>query len=184
MKKFVKPAVIAASVAAIAGLGAVSFAAWSGANTDPVEKNGATGEISTLGALTVTADAASLNDSNALKNLVPADQGTVADCVNYWKFTVSLPDATGGAKAEYKIKGSLTPGEGDNATEIGGAKLYWLATAPNAATPETTNEITATDTTITPAADGTVYVYLVATGTDAMNATISLTFSASEAAGA
>lgn len=183
MKKFVKPAVIAASVAAIAGLGAVSFAAWSGADTDPVNKNGATGEISTLGALTVTADAASLN-GDALKNLVPADQGTVANCVNYWKFTLSLPDATGGATPEYKIKGSLTAGEGDDATAIGGAKLYWLATAPNAATPETTNEITATDTEITPAADGTVYVYLVATGTDAMNATISLTFSASEAAGA
>lgn len=176
-KKIVKPLVIATAVAAVAGIGAVSFAAWSGADTDPVTKSGATGEISTLGALTVTADAASLNGEN-LKSLVPADQGTVTDCVNYWKFTLSCDDATGDATPSYKIEGSLTAGSEDGSTAVGGAKLYWLATAPNAATPETTNEITGTATALTPDANGVVYVYLVASGTDAMNATVSLTFSA------
>ena len=177
MKKFVKPLVIAASVAAIAGIGAVSFAAWQGATTADVNKTGATGEIATLGALSVVADSASLDGDN-LKPLVPADQGTVTGAVNYWKFTVTLPDATGDANPTFKLAGTLSDGSDDGATEVGGAKLYWLATAPNATTPETTNEVKSSADEITLGSDGEIYIYLVATGTDAMLADISLTFSA------
>ncbi|MDE7405326.1 MAG: hypothetical protein K2M89_00430 [Clostridiales bacterium] len=173
MKKAIKGLIIAASVAAVVGVAGVSFAKWAGDATEPVEFTGATGAIQTLGELSVEADAASLDDDSNLKALVPADQGTVTGAVNYWKFTLSVPDATGGATPTYSLAATLKKGTG---TEVGAAKLYWLDSAPNATTPETTNEIDGG--TITPDEDGVVYVYMVATGTDAMNADITLTFSA------
>ncbi|MCM1368473.1 MAG: hypothetical protein NC184_06680 [Roseburia sp.] len=48
-KKIVKPVVIAASVAAIVGIGAVSFAAWTGSNTNAALSNQTTGEVTLSG---------------------------------------------------------------------------------------------------------------------------------------
>ena len=172
MKKAVKALAITAAVAAVAGIGAVSFAQWSASATQPVSKSGTTGHITTVGAITVVADEASGGDT--LKGLVPADQGLVSGYVNYWKFTISAPAATGEAPT-FTILGSITKGTG---TEVGQAKLYWLNKAPDSSTPETDHEITGSATNLTGVASGgDVYVYLVASNTDAMDATVSLTFS-------
>lgn len=49
MKKFVKPLIIAASVACIGGVGAVSFAAWQNTNHASVGTDGTTGSVSLFG---------------------------------------------------------------------------------------------------------------------------------------
>lgn len=66
-KKLVKPIVIATSVAAVVGIGAVSFAAWSGGTTTDTQ-NGNTGSVDFL----------SFNETNVatatLTDILPHDQ--------------------------------------------------------------------------------------------------------------
>lgn len=69
MKKFVKPLVIAASVAAIAGIGAVSFAQWTAGSS--IEEKTGTG---TSGTIATTAGALTVSPETAEKKLVPYDQ--------------------------------------------------------------------------------------------------------------
>lgn len=84
MKKFVKPLIIASSVAAIAGIGAVSFAQWSQGTSTPEEVEGSTGTIVVLGDLTATSDLGS-------KKLVPYDQVDQFDPESMVKeFTITL----------------------------------------------------------------------------------------------
>ncbi len=69
-KKIVKPLVIAASVAAIAGIGAVSFAAWSGNSNSNVTSSGNnTGNITMIG-FTGTPTLANI------EGLLPYNQGS------------------------------------------------------------------------------------------------------------
>lgn len=179
MKKFVKPLVIASSVAAVVGIGAVSFAAWAGATTEDVEKTGTTGVIDTIGELTVTS-------ADVTKALYPVDQGTnstaavPADGVIYWTFTLSVPDATGSVTPVYSLKAELTKGD----TDLGDAALYYSKDAPTSATGAVAANLldkdTAKELTLNAAnedGESTVYVYLVAEDTDAMNASVKLTFS-------
>lgn len=66
-KKIVKPVVIAASVAAIVGIGAVSFAAWEGANTQAALSNQTAGSVTLSG---FSSGAATTTNTG----LVPYDQ--------------------------------------------------------------------------------------------------------------
>ena len=186
MKKAVKGLIVAATVAAVVGVGAVSFAYWQGSSDTSVTINtGATGQIATVGAITVTPSAASGSVTTGeggvktytMNKLCPVDQPTApADCVKYWEFTLSSA-ATGGQSVKYTILGTLTEGTGTNATDLGDATLRWSTTAPTAAADG--EELTGTAADIT---GTTVYVFLAADDTEAMNATISLTFAAVEAA--
>ncbi|MCH5161431.1 MAG: hypothetical protein J1G04_05315 [Clostridiales bacterium] len=73
MKKFVKPLVIAASVAAVAGIGAVSFAKWNQGTTDDKKlENIPIGGIVTMGSITASHDLGE-------KKLVPYDQADQYD---------------------------------------------------------------------------------------------------------
>lgn len=72
MKKILKPLIIAASVACVAGIGAVSYAAWAGSTGGDVTATG-----NSTGAVTSVA----WKDNNpeltiSGTNLVPVDQGT------------------------------------------------------------------------------------------------------------
>ena len=70
MKKKVKSLIVVAAVAAIAGIGAVSFAAWNSNTTNSIAKNGHTlGEVSITGGFVKTG----ANDYEELK-LVKADE--------------------------------------------------------------------------------------------------------------
>ncbi len=118
MKKFVKPLVIAASVAAVAGIGAVSFAKWE-AGTKSVD----TGSGSALG--TVTLDASFDDDAPTLakiENLVPFDQGTGTTYV-----VVTLPAITAtddfSVTVTYKTALALNDTYKGSATNVTG-KLY------------------------------------------------------------
>lgn len=187
MKKAIKGLIVASAVAAVVGVGAVSYAAWSGStDTSVTINNGLTGQIATVGAITVTADGASCTDSEnpsltTLKKLCPVDQtnSVPTDCVKYWKFTLSTA-ATGGQSVKYQIKGGLTKGaDADNGTALGSAALKFLTgtTAPTAATEGTALDAT---TACTAFSDTTVYIFLKADNTEAMNAKITVTFEAVE----
>lgn len=188
MKKTVKGLIVAASVAAVVGVAGVSYAAWQGStDTNVTINNGVTGQIATVGAITVTPDGDSGSvavsegtTTYTMNPLCPVDQGTApTGCVKYWKFTLSTA-ATGGQTVKYQIKGGLTKGEdADNGTALGSAELRYLtgATAPSAATDGTALDATAACTAF---ADTTVYIFLKADNTEAMNAKISVTFEAVE----
>lgn len=84
MKKFVKPLIIAASVACIGGVGAVSFAAWQNSNHAAVDTTGATGSISLLGFASDTA--------TGFTGLMPWDQsGTTVTLSDSVYKSVALP---------------------------------------------------------------------------------------------
>ncbi|MDE6401400.1 MAG: hypothetical protein K2L54_02180, partial [Clostridiales bacterium] len=173
MKKKVKSLIIAASVAAIAGIGAVSFAAWQGTGSQTATGTGATGEINTIGAITVTPSSAS-GTLTSLNALYPVDQ--TGEYLKYWEFEVTC-DTTGTQAVTFKLAGTLTEGTAEGKTAIGSAALYWSNTTPAAAPADETNKLTGTAQEITLDANNKVYVYLVADNTDAMNAAVSLTFS-------
>lgn len=81
MKKAVKALITAAAVAAVVGVGAVSFAEWQAGSTEPKSVSGTSGSIIVMGSLTAETD---LNG----KLLVPYDQsvqfndGTMAKEMN------------------------------------------------------------------------------------------------------
>ncbi|MDE6618700.1 MAG: hypothetical protein K2K13_06720 [Clostridiales bacterium] len=128
MKKTVKSLIIAASVAAIAGIGAVSFAAWN-TNVNTTAKNDAT-----LGSVTIsggfvkhgenTYEALTTTDTN----LVPYDQGsgTVALVFNIpdyqvvkdtaYTLTLTATGLQSGSTFKYQIGDAAATGPAD-ATE-------------------------------------------------------------------
>lgn len=96
-KKIVKPVVIAASVAAIVGIGAVSFAAWTGDNKNVSTQQGTTGSVT----LTGFANATDVSITNAA--LVPYDQTEGLTSNVYKMATVSLPKITSDDKVDIKV---------------------------------------------------------------------------------
>ncbi len=68
-KKIVKPLVIATAVAAVAGIGAVSFAAWNNANDKTANVNG-----NTLGSVTLFGFDGEGTAPTAFTGLLPSDQ--------------------------------------------------------------------------------------------------------------
>ncbi|MDE5593138.1 MAG: hypothetical protein K2I75_04315 [Clostridiales bacterium] len=91
MKKTVKALIVAASVAAVVGVGAVSFAAWTGSGTTTASQNtNTTGSVSVVG----FGNEASLA---AVTNLMPWDQDSGTTVAHY-----TLPKVTSGNEG-YKI---------------------------------------------------------------------------------
>ncbi len=110
MKKTVKSLIIASSVAAIAGIGAVSFAAWQSGTTS-VDKTGSTGNIDTIGSIAVTDDLSG-------KTLIPFDQTTAeADQLKMWTLNITVTST--GATPTLKV----ALGTADT-NDIGAGKLY------------------------------------------------------------
>lgn len=98
MKKFVKPLIIAASVACIGGVGAVSFAAWQNTNHSSVGTDGATGSVSLFGFES--------NTATGFTDLMPWDQtgASVVLSADIYK-SVALPAIEAESKT-YKIQAS------------------------------------------------------------------------------
>lgn len=86
MKKFVKPLIIVSAVAALAGIGAVSFAAWRTGAADPVKIGGQSDSVDAAysfadgsGSTTIT-----------VSTIMPYDH----DGKNSYAVTVSIPEIT------------------------------------------------------------------------------------------
>lgn len=145
MKKKIKSLIIAASVAAIAGIAAVSFAYWNaGSGSEQGGANGSTGNtVSTLGGLTVTyngnADdlAEGATSFKVNDKLVPYDQkdGTAGHAilakpaaedtwknVHYMVFEVTNGNDANNGQTVYKINGGLV---GTESNPVGNAKLMY-----------------------------------------------------------
>lgn len=168
MKKSTKILITAVAIASIVGVGAVSYAAWTGGGVETKEVSGNTGSVRTIGDITVTPSDATGSAITALNALYPVDYR--GDGVTYWEFTLSA-DITEGTPVYY-LAGELSSGVS--------AKLYWSAETPTTTmTVDAQKELSATPKKLEGLTDDTVYVYMVATGTDAMKADITLTFSAS-----
>ncbi|MDE6618698.1 MAG: hypothetical protein K2K13_06710 [Clostridiales bacterium] len=178
MKRSTKLLITATVVASLVGVGSVSYAIWSAGETKEQEVSGTTGSIRTIGNMTVTPSDASGSVSEAgaitMNALYPVDQG--GSYLNYWEFTLSA-DVTDGTPV-FKLAGELSAGS--SGTPVTNAKLYWAATTPSSTTGAVpTNELKKdTAAELKNLTDNKVYVYMIATGTDAMKAKITLTFSA------
>ena len=99
MKKFVKPLIVASAVAAVAGIGAVSFAAWTSGTTTNNVTGGGTGFVSTSGF--VSGSTSSLTDK-----LLPYNQGSPSSGETLY-YDILLKVA-GNDLGDYKIQGSYT----------------------------------------------------------------------------
>ena len=174
MKKKVKSLIIAASVAAIAGIGAVSFAAWSGSGATPVDKTG-----DTLGAITVTSNLDG-------KTLLPYDQAGTLTATQIKVWQLDLEVVSTGAAATFEVK----LGTADT-NDLGSGKLY-IFTGETYADPSTNTaatgapaDWTALTTTATEIeadenGEATAYIILVSNSTDDMNKNFKVTVSATQ----
>lgn len=151
MKKAVKSLIVAASVAAIAGIGAVSFAAWQQGSTSDQTVEGNVGSIVTMGAITVNTDLGS-------KKLVPHNQ-------------IDQFDANSMAK-EMNITLTYSGDEGATLTMVAsgtvGGKLQY----------QKADETWATFTTAVEVEAGTIKVRLDSEDTADMGDDYTITFSA------
>ena len=133
MKKFVKPLVIAASVAAVAGIGAVSFAKWEGGTKATDAATGTLATITFAGFANSTATVES-------KTLIPYNQveGITSDMTKALK--VTLPTITSVNAWTIKVEATTTNLDS-------GSKLYVQITDSDSAPATTTtsgwNEIDA-----------------------------------------
>lgn len=107
MKKSLKPVVIAAAVACIGGIGAVSFAAWTGAASQTGNVGGTTGNVAAIG-FTETLTGASVT------GLMPYDQGSGTRV-----YSVQLPDFAVNTQWRMTVK-LVAP---DSGTAIGDNKI-------------------------------------------------------------
>lgn len=180
MKKTVKSLIIAASVAAIAGIGAVSFAAWSTSSV-PVAVPGAAGTVVTRGitlktnSLAVTEDV----DDDTEYVLVPFDQDilnsplTTAGKTASKLWTIEL-QPTEGIGSNYTV--TVTKGSSNNLPD--GAKLYVnnsstidASKAINATENAAWQEIDADGVSLAPTSN-IIYIVLDASNNYGMGATI------------
>lgn len=175
MKKTVKSLIIASSVAAIAGIGAVSFAAWQSGTTS-VDKEGSTGSIDTIGSIAVT-------DNLSGKKLIPFDQATAeSDQLKMWTLDITVTST--GATPKLKVAlGTATE------NDIGAGKLYIytgtaaLTDAPAAnggAAPTDDWAALATDSATEIKSGTKAYIILVSTDTADMNKNFKVTVSAEQ----
>ncbi|MDE5562824.1 MAG: hypothetical protein K2J01_04685 [Clostridiales bacterium] len=186
MKKTVKSLIIAASVAAIAGIGAVSFAAWNG-NTQTNNVTGAaTGHVDTTGFGDGTTTSLSLQ-------LMPQDQQNIDTTSETTMYDIKLV-VVGNDVSGYKIQGKYTAEKdgsaytwttattGDDAKAAGKLeyKIDQSATATYAAgwTTWTPNESNVADLvgggTLT---EGDWYVHVALTSEQAADMDVDLSFS-------
>ena len=173
MKKTAKILIAASAVAAVVGVGTASYAMWSGGSPS-LEVNGSIGEINVMGDLLVEVTAGgsgSSKDTIAMDKLLPYDMAGDDGAVTYWQFSVTVEGGTTTPTVS-KI-GTIKSSSGGAV----GADLYYSQTAPGATASD--NDISSTkEITLDESNQATVYVYMVAYRTDAMNASISLTFTA------
>ncbi len=121
MKKAVKPLIIAASVAAVAGIGAVSFAKWS-ASTSSQDVTGKTGIVDTVGAITLVTNSLGAPDGGTAKLLVPYDQDTgYSSTTNAKVWKIGVKATYTGTAPTLQISAGFGT---DGATTVTGAKLY------------------------------------------------------------
>lgn len=175
MKKKVKALIIAASVAAIAGIGAVSFAKWQ-AGTDNVKEvaNNQLGAVSVLKfGETVPV---------AFTGLLPVDQGS--GTVNA-PVTFKIITSEGYDKSDFKLTVKLTMAE-DNALQSGSGIYGLMGTTAPTATAQGT-EITAAGTeytyNLTDADENGVYTLQISLKSDKledMNQKFTLTYTLSD----
>ncbi|MDE6201460.1 MAG: hypothetical protein K2M47_06260 [Clostridiales bacterium] len=177
MKKSTKLLIAATVVASVVSVGSVSYALWSAGSNQKQEISGTTGAINTVGELTVEIADSSKDSEGKLKALYPVDQGSGT---RYWEFDVTV---TGEGEQVVTVKGELTK----TVAETGTAALYYSTTAPTGAAVDGAKLISGTgidpqEITMDEEGKATVYIYMTANGTDAMKASIKLTFEASAAA--
>ena len=177
MKKFVKPLVIAASVAAIAGIGAVSFAAWSAGNNNTETTTGnETGAVSVLEFDTTKPVALTTALLPIDQNVTDTDKTPVLGSV-----TFTIKTSEGYEKSDFKLNVAI-----DNIKDSTGAAstltdgVYVSATAPTDATAATGTKVTAAgvdvEYTITDGATYTLYIWLQSGDTADMNHTFDLVY--------
>lgn len=175
MKKTVKILIAASSVAAVVGLGTVSFAMWSGGSSSVVVE-GTMGVVDVIGDISVEAknggSGSSANNNIKMDSLLPIDNAHITSSgVIYWQFEVKLLGGTSNATV------SVTGGFEDSVQ----ADLYFTEAEPSFSSYSGT-DVTA-EPTFTLDKDynytHTVYFYMTAYGANAMNADVKLTFTAS-----
>ncbi len=190
MKKFVKPLIIAASVAAIAGIGAVSFAAWQGSTVqEDASASVGTGNI-TVNAGFVSDNPVALTLTGG--KLVPVDQATpgtgnttmltatlgdIQVVKGTYSFTLAADTSTD-LKLYYQVAAAaptlptFTPEAGstveDREKSISDQLTDWTALGT------ATSDVTVTDNVAT-VDDLSLYIVLVSSDTADMNATAALT---------
>ncbi|MCH5153661.1 MAG: hypothetical protein J1F71_00470 [Clostridiales bacterium] len=169
MKKAVKALITASAVAAVVGVGAVSYAAWSAGSVADKTVTGNTGSINTIGSLSVSPD-------SGLSALYPVDQG--GSYTTYWTFTVTVEgngDQTVTLKGEYEA--------GSSGKAIGDGVIYYSTQQPNGAAPSSKQDIATAQEITLSSGSATIYVFFTngegATNYDMMGGQIKLTFSAS-----
>lgn len=179
MKRSTKLLITATVVASVISVGSVSYAFWSAGTTQKKEITGSAGSINTVGELTVTPVDADGNELTELNALYPVDQGSGT---RYWEFDVTV---TGDGKQVVTVKGELTK----TVKETGSAKLYYSTSAPvdsngviSSVTASAVDISTAKNIALADSGKTKVYIYMTANNTDAMKATIKLTFEATAAA--
>ena len=157
MKRAVKMLIAASAVATVFGVGAVSYAKWTAGSGSPsADVDGVTGSITTIGGITVTPN----KPTGSLYPLGGAPSGGK----DYWEFEVKV-DGTGNV---------VVTVEGKFASSGIYAKLYYSQDAERPTDEE--HDISSAKVIEDPTKP--VYVYMVAYGTNAMDASISLTFTA------
>lgn len=175
MKKKVKALVIATSVAAIAGIGAVSFAAWTG-NHKTATSDGANGNVSMLGFST--------NTATGFTGLLPYNQvdSAAPSIANNTMKTIALPTIVDDGKAfDITVKATNFSSALDSASAL----YVYVGTA------EATSAFAGSETTewlkidadagavfanLTGSTARTAYFVLVSEETDDMNVTYDISF--------
>lgn len=190
MKKTVKALVIAASVAAVAGIGAVSFAKWEANSAAKGDTTGSTTSVvTTIGNITVS------QPTNKLK---PYDQDssnavlTDTDAVTFWALTVTN-SASVDTGVKYYISlteefnggttGKLyfsTDYEGSGDIELSGGSQTWteLKEVYSAGNETNGHELNLSNVT----SGATVYICLEADDSDAQGVDVKLTVAAVQGA--
>ncbi|MCH5165522.1 MAG: hypothetical protein J1G01_03880 [Clostridiales bacterium] len=180
MKKSIKALIVAASVAAVAGIGAVSFAKWEAGNAATKTATGNTGSINTIGTLTVTPTSASgsVADTITMNALYPVDQG--GTYLTYWEFDIEV---TGEGEQTLTVQATYSAGTSGKAQGTG--VIYYAKSAPQGATVAGAQDISSAQTVDLQKGDNkyTAKVYIYFTNTaetlDMMGGSITVTFTAS-----
>ncbi len=184
MKKFVKPLIIAASVAAVAGIGAVSFAKWEAtASTQTAEKTG-----NSLGTVEFVSFDSTTPVTAAVTGLKPYDQdrataGATTGTTQYGTFTLKFTADTSIASFDLKVTADNFQKDGSAKALASGSKLYIDAEiGANDQNPSDWIEINGTNTiTLTKPDSGwpattDVYIFLDSDAADDMAITFDVTF--------
>lgn len=174
MKKIHKIVFIATVVALLSSAGAISYAAWRGDGATQTSVSGSTGFVNIVGNLRVATDDKVEVDEDVIlmKKLYPIDHsGNGLKC---WKFELSA-DSIGGSDIMFSVKGSLRKTD-DTELDQSFAGLFWSVDQPERTPAENFDVNDRPSYMYVP--DGgttaTIYVYMEAYSTSAMNARISL----------